>query len=421
MAETPSLLSTESLRSFSILENLTGGRLSHLAESLTVHTAGAGAQIIKRGADDSAHYLLLKGQAKLIAGDGRITIVSAGSPAAKRPLSQLRPRMYDVIADSNIDYLCIDDALLSGILSESKAEELSDAERGALEAADAMELETEGELCFHLYQDLNSDRLVLPSLPDVAMKIRKAVEDEVSDAKRIAALIQADPAITAKLIKTANSPLYRGREPFTTCSSAVVRLGINATHKLVTSFAMGELFQVKSKILQQRMREAWEHSIEIGALCFVLGKKLKGFDPEEAMLAGLLHDIGMVAILNYAERFPDISTNADQIEVALNALHGQVGAMILRKWGFSEAYVAASQEGDTWQRDPNMPPDYCDLVVVAQLHSWGGSYKGKAVPPVEKSSSYLKLDLGEVTPEHKLLLLEEQQELVSEIQAFLKG
>jgi len=421
MAETSSLLSIESLRSFSILESLTREQLGHLAESLTVHTAGTGAHIIERGSDGSCNYLLLQGQVKLVAGDGRIAFVKEDSPAAKRPLSQLRPRMYDVIAASNIQYLCIEEELLSAALHANQPKALSDSERSAQEAADATELESEGELCFHLYQDLNADHLVLPSLPDVAMKIRKAVDDEVSDAKRIAALIQADPAITAKLIRTANSPLYRGREPFTTCSAAVVRLGINATHKLVTSFAMSELFNVKSKVLQKRMRETWEHSIEIGALCFVLGKKLKGFDPEEAMLAGLLHDIGMVAVLNYAEKFPDIATDAMQVEVALNALHGQVGAMILRKWSFPEQYVMASLEGDTWHRDPNMPTDYCDLVVAAQLHSWGGSYKGKAVPPVEKSSSYLKLELGEVTPEHKLLLLEDEQELISEIQSFLKG
>ena len=144
------------------------------------------------------------------------------------------------------------------------------------------------------------------------------------------------------------------------------------------------------------------------------------FDPEEAMLAGLLHDIGMVAVLSYAEKFPDIAADTNQIEVALNALHGQVGAMIMRKWGFSEAFVIASLEGDTWHRDPNMPVDYCDLVVVAQLHSWGGSYKGKAVPVVDKSASYLKLGLGEVTPEHKLLLLEEEHELVNDIQSFLR-
>ena len=264
MTETSPLLSVESLRSFSILENLTREQLGHLAESLTVHTAGTGAHIVERGTDGSCNYLLLKGQVKLVAGDGRIALVKEDSPAANRPLSQLRPRMYDVIAASNIHYLCIDEALLSEILNADKPEMLSDAERGALEVADAMELETEGELCFRLYQDLNADQLVLPSLPDVAMKIRKAVEDEVSDAKRIAALIQADPAITAKLIRTANSPLYRGREPFTTCSAAVVRLGINATHKLVTSFAMGELFKVKSKILQKRMRESGQGALLSG-------------------------------------------------------------------------------------------------------------------------------------------------------------
>lgn len=419
MAITSSLLSVDLLKSFSILENLSKAQLAFLAESLTVHSAGAGARIIERDTNDEAHYLLLSGQVRLTAGDGRSAVVKEDSPAAKRPLSQLRPRKYEVIALTNIRYLRIEDEVLAQAVKVSQDESQAANPHNELVELEATIMEVEGELCFNLFQDLHADRLVLPSLPDVAVKIRQAVEDEVSDAKRIAALIQSDPAITAKLLKVANSPIYRGREPFTTCSAAVVRLGINTTHKLVTSFAMSELFKVESKVLQERMREAWEHSIEVGARCFVLGKKLKGFDPEEAMLAGLLHDIGMVAILTYAEKFPDISVNAEQVEVAINALHGQVGAMILRKWGFPDAYVVSSQEADTWNRDPNRPADYCDLVVVAQLHTWGGHYKNKVVPPVEKSTSYLKLACGEVTPEHKLVMLEEEVELIKEIETFL--
>lgn len=419
MAITSPLLSVDQLKSFSILDNMAKEQLEFLADSLTVHSAGAGARVIERGTDDEAHYLLLSGQVKLTAADGRSALVNEKSPAAKRPLSQLRPRMYEVVATSNIKYLRIEDEVLHQAQQFSQDGTSSENGDGKLEQLEATILEVEGELCFNLFQDLHADRLVLPSLPDVAVKIRKAVDDEVSDAKRIAAIIQSDPAITAKLLKIANSPIYRGREPFTTCSAAVVRLGITTTHKLVTSFAMAELFKVKSKILQARMREAWEHSIEMGALCFVLGKKLKGFDPEEAMLAGLLHDIGMVAVLTYAEKFPDVSADLEQVELAINALHGQVGAMILRKWGFPEPYVVAALEGDTWHRDPNTPPDYCDLVVAAQLHAWSGDYKDKLVPVVEKSSSYLKLDLGEVTPDHKLVMLEEEVELIREIEAFL--
>jgi len=108
----------------------------------------------------------------------------------------------------------------------------------------------------------------MPSLPEFAIKIGRALEDETSDAECIAKIVQTDIAITAKLIKAANSVLYIGREPVETCVGAVVRLGVNTTHKLVLSFALRELFCSKNFMTQKYMHQLWYHSAEVAALCF---------------------------------------------------------------------------------------------------------------------------------------------------------
>ncbi|MDH3281711.1 MAG: HDOD domain-containing protein, partial [Gammaproteobacteria bacterium] len=103
--------------------------------------------------------------------------------------------------------------------------------------------ELRDNLLFHeIYQVCINETLKLPSLPDVAMKVRIAVEDEHADAARVARVVEADPPIAAKLIKAANSAFSRGQKPVDKTSGAIVRLGTDTTKQLVISFALKDLF-----------------------------------------------------------------------------------------------------------------------------------------------------------------------------------
>lgn len=130
--------------------------------------------------------------------------------------------------------------------------------------------QAETELSFQLYRDLRSDKAVLHSLPDLALRIRRAIEDEASDARRVARLIEADPAMAAKLLKAANSAMYGGLAAVESCPAAVVRLGMQTTKNPVLSFALKDIFQTKVPMIQQRMQALWKHSSQLAALCFVL-------------------------------------------------------------------------------------------------------------------------------------------------------
>ena len=206
--------------------------------------------------------------------------------------------------------------------------------------------EFENQLSFQFLQDLESDALELPSLPEVAIRIGRAMEDDISDAATIAEMIQTDPQITAKLIKASNSAMYGRRSEVETCAGAVIRLGTDVTHKLVLSFAMKELFKSDSSLLQQRMQELWKHSTHVAALCYVLAKHDNRFNPELAMLIGLLHDIGVVAVLNYARSFPMEARQPEVIDQACKRLRAQTGSLILRKWGFPTEFIIAALEAE---------------------------------------------------------------------------
>ena len=269
------------------------------------------------------------------------------------------------------------------------------------------------QLCIDILRDIDEDKLVLPSLPDQALAIRRLIEKDDASASVIAKAISSDAAMAAKLIKTANSPLYAGSAQVGTCAKAVVRLGAKSTAQLVTTYALRELFSKGSGPLKQRIVELWEHSTEVGAISFVLARLTGRFDPERAMLAGLLHDIAVTCILTYAERIGGADADLDTVDRTIEQLRAQLGGMILRAWNFPEDIVTAAEEAEDWMRDPSPEPDYADLVIVAQLHNLA-TVRKLPVSSIESIPAVTKLLDGGFRPEVGVEVLSEARQQIDE-------
>lgn len=406
----------EALQHFRILEGLSADQLELLARSLIIKRARRGEKVVALGEKDNFSFFLLDGDVILQAADGNARKISRGDEAARNPLAQLIPRLYDVIAATEIEYLQADNQVLAGltqhpdVMQEMHVETLFSS---GVESA-------ESTLKQRLTSDLANEQLSLPSLPDVAVRIGKALEDEATDAGRIAKIIQTDMAMTVKIIRVANSALYASSVPVDSCSAAVVRLGVHTTHQLVLSFALRELFHTKSSILQAHMKSLWSHSRQVAAISYVLAKLTGQFNPEHAMLAGLLHDIGSVAILTYVEKFPNVVNDESQLEHILSDMRGSVGGMILRGWEFMDDLVQVAEEAENWQRNPSEEPDYADLVNIAQLHSFIGTPRMYELPMLDQVPAFNKLALGELTPKMSLKILDRASKQMAAAEALLR-
>ena len=411
---------TELLRSFTPLQELSENELLKLSSITEIEQAPAGRLRIKQGSEQDYSFFLVSGHIRLRAADGKISDVRKGDPAADNPISQLLPRRYDVISVSKVSFIRINGADLNKIKLRNQAAESASVSGYEVSGENDEETnEFENQLTFQFLQDLENDKLELPSLPEVALRIGRALDDNVSDAATIAKMIQTDPQITAKLIKAANCAIYGRRGEVETCTAAVIRLGNDITHKLVVTFAMRELFKSESSLLQQRMQELWKHSTHVAALSFVLAKHDRRFNPELAMLIGLLHDIGVVAVLNYAKNFPVEAKQPEIIDQACRRLRAQTGSLILQKWGFSTDFILTALESEMWHRDKGITPDYCDLVIIAQLHSYVGTNRAFAAPAIHEVPAHSRLALGELTPRLSLKILDEAKEQIAETVALL--
>ncbi len=411
--------SPESLKHFQPLDRLNDVQRDLLARSLHIHSAGKGSTLLQQGDATQFSLYLLSGTLKLTSADGRVSEIDAESPQATSPIANLIPRRYTVEALTIVDYLMVDAMLLEELVGEGTAGITATELPG--HGAPYDQVEAENALSQALLEDLEKDQLVLPSLPDVAVRVGKAMRDENTNARKLASVVQTDPAITTKLIRAANSPLYAGVTPVDSCAAAIIRLGADTTHKLVLTFALRELFNTRSTVLKQHMQKLWSHSVKVSAVCFVLAKVSGQFNPEHALLAGLLHDIGNIAILSYAERFPEVANNDEHLNKVMLDMRGRIGSTLLEKWGFIDDLVLVAEEAENWQREHEGEADYADLVIISQLHTFIGKPEMAHLPTLDQVPAVNKLGIGELSPKLSLKILDKAEEKIARAESLLQA
>ena len=230
---------------------------------------------------------------------------------------------------------------------------------------------TEQEVFYNeLLADLQNGTLVLPTLPEVALRVRDVVDDPEATAADLAKIIITDAALSTRLIKVANSPLYRGRIEIDSVQMAVARLGQTIIRSLVTSLVMEQMFQATSRNLDTRLHDLWAHSTDVSAICTLLAANHAGIKADEAMLAGLIHEIGILPILMKADEKPELLKHATALDTIIDEIHPRIGGAILRSWKFPEALIIAVEEQQNLSRDSEHGPDLADLVQVARLQSY---------------------------------------------------
>ncbi|MBB6342141.1 HD-like signal output (HDOD) protein [Pseudomonas fluvialis] len=223
-----------------------------------------------------------------------------------------------------------------------------------------------------LIQAIENDELVLPTLPEVALKVREAAEDPNVGIADLAKVIGNDAALTARIIKVVNSPLLRTSKEITDLQMAVGRLGINYTANLATGLAMEQMFQATSDVVDKKMREVWNKSTEIAGICHVLCKHYTRLLPDQATLAGLVSQIGILPILTYAEDHSELLADSISLNHVIEAIHPIIGDKILRTWDFPEPIACIPSQFLNFQRN-SAKADYVDIVQVAMLQSYLGT------------------------------------------------
>ena len=259
-----------------------------------------------------------------------------------------------------------------------------------------------------LKQAVKTDKLILPTLPDVALKIRDAVESENSTAQDISEALAQDASLAARLIKVANSPLYRTRNPIEDLQMAVTRLGIRIVRDLVVGLAMKQIFQATSDALDIHSRKIWSKSVDAAAISRMMATLVPGINPEQALLAGLIHNIGALPVLVLAENDDELFQDEEALGRVIYEVQGEVGELILQHWGFDEHMIEVVKQCHNFDYDNGDRASFVDLVQVALL-------QGKHVPGEFAPASWSEVPaftrLG-IDTEVNVVDIEENKEMI---------
>lgn len=267
-------------------------------------------------------------------------------------------------------------------------------------------------------KEIENNELQLPTLPEVALKVRDAVESETADAAAIAKMVANDAALSARLLQVANSPLYRGSREIDTIQQAVTRLGVKMVRSLVVSLAMRQIFQATSDALDAQFRKIWDDSLQVAAISRVLASAIPELENEQALLGGLIHNIGALPLLTKIDELFGFDAEPEVIEQLIDELAPEIGARILKHWNFASSMLNIPTACQDLTYDPGPTPTYADIVLVARLQNLSAKGGPEAQTDWSHVPAFAKLGME---PEVVIVDMEGPAEEIAEVRSMLEG
>ena len=220
-----------------------------------------------------------------------------------------------------------------------------------------------------LAAELTGGKIDLPSFPDVAMRVRRALAEDKTTVEQVVRIVGSEPALAARLLKMSNSAaLNRSGKTVTELRTAIARMGYNMVRSAAISFAMAQIRAgVGLKGLEKPLDELWRNSTAVAAFCYSLTKGYTKRNPDEAFLAGLLHGVGKLYILTKTPRFPELLGDPASLAAITRDWHANVAKAILENWEMGAELVQAVSEQDDIERSHEGSADLSDVLVVANM------------------------------------------------------
>ena len=388
------------LRRIKGISELSEDLLIALANQLRVCTAKNKQLLIEAGSTENSSLFIIKGKVSLNALDGKSRIIEINEKEALKPVAQLRPSIYDVKALGKVDYIKIEKQMLIDLaqLSEETANDIS------VHSLFTDYDEEDKSIVNHLYRSLMDNSIQLPSLPSVAGRIQQIYNDKYTDLDSMAQVLISYPDVSRKIFNIARCANNDDMNTVEKVRYSIRHLGILAVYCLVMVYAVGKLVNRLPSHHMQRISSFWEHCLNVAAISRILAKKNNSFSPNLAMLAGLIHGIGVLVIDDELLEHHHLMLDHLEIDHAIQVMRPEISSLLLRRWDFGDDLILVAEECGDWTRNHQASADLCDLVLVSNYYSMLKSDKNHSLPQVSSIPAVEKLG---ITPEEIIIALRE--------------
>lgn len=257
-------------------------------------------------------------------------------------------------------------------------------------------------------RDLSGD-VNFPICLDSAIMVRNTLRDPLADIGRITRAVGLDPLISSKLLRLANSVAYCANgKPIADIGIAIQRLGIEVVRTISLAVAMDQMLNARRVAGFQRLsREVWEHSVHVAAIARVLARRLGRINPDEAMLAGLVHDLGVFYLLYRAVDYPHYRENEALTMELLRDWHEEIGETLLDMLELPPSIKEAVREHEHLDNVEG-PFSLCDILYFANLLAGGDQ---EWMPPNLSEAQQARREA--ITSDYFDLLAEAAEDIVS--------
>ncbi len=206
-------------------------------------------------------------------------------------------------------------------------------------------------------------------MPGSATTIQRMLDDINVSAARIIAATVSDPVIAAHLIKAANGDAHGDKPKVDSVMAAVSRLGFRFLRDLTATIEKTWPSHAGHPVIAKHLAEFWEHSREVAAISHVLAGNHRHLNPEKALLAGMVHDIGTVPICLHAEKMMPELDDAS-LDSVVREFGAKVGEKLLHASRFPlELIEVIAAHEDLHRETGDSPASYADIVTVANMLS----------------------------------------------------
>lgn len=212
--------------------------------------------------------------------------------------------------------------------------------------------------------------LELPAMPFIASKIMKAVDDPRSSTTTLAGIVEADPGITAWVMRVSNSAVFGRRRAVTTLAQAIALLGFGELRNLVVGASIRYLY----RRFGDAERASWEHSVATGLAARLIATRISMKERETAFLAGQLHDVGEIVLLAQmqdqylaAKKRAKVAGIITAEEATVGFAHTDVGSLLLQRWNLPPAVEAAAFYHHDLDLAETLAAEYLPMISVVAL------------------------------------------------------
>ena len=187
----------------------------------------------------------------------------------------------------------------------------------------------------------------IATLPEITLNIIELVENPRSTAQDLHKIISNDPALVARILKVVNSAFYGLPGQIGSINRAIVLLGLNAVKNIVIAASLAKLFRGGRISPNFAAKDLWTHSVAVGVMSRLLITRINNTLPDEAFLAGLIHDIGiLVELQSNRDQLVEVVERAAAEQVRyidlettiIGADHQAFGAGLTSKWKFPRSF-----------------------------------------------------------------------------------